>query len=130
MTIRILVDMNLSPDWIDWFHGQQWEAVHWSSIGAPTAPDQVIMAWARTHQYIVFTHDLDFGTLLALTNADGPSVIQVRAQNIFPEHLGRFLFSALTQHEELLEKGALIVVDESEARARVLPLRTEHSSGD
>jgi predicted nuclease of predicted toxin-antitoxin system len=123
MTLQILVDMNLSPDWIDWFKGQQWQAVHWSEVGDPRAADQQIMAWARAHRYVVFTHDLDFGTLLALTNADGPSVIQVRAQNVFPKHLGKFLLSALKQHEELLEKGALIVVDESEARARILPLR-------
>lgn len=38
------------------------------------------MAWALTNDYIVFTHDLDFGTLLAITQADAPSVIQVRSQ--------------------------------------------------
>ena len=36
------------------------------------------MAWARENGYVVFTHDLDFGTLLALTRDAGPSVIQVR----------------------------------------------------
>jgi predicted nuclease of predicted toxin-antitoxin system len=123
MTLQILVDMNLSPDWTDWFTSQQWPAVHWSVVGDPKATDETIMAWARSHQHVVFTHDLDFGTLLALTNAAGPSVIQLRTQNVFPEHLGKFLLAALKQHEELLEKGALIVVDESEARARVLPLR-------
>ncbi len=123
MSLQILVDMNLSPDWIDWFRAQQWQAVHWSAVGDPKATDETIMAWARTHQHVVFTHDLDFGTTLALTNAEGPSVIQIRAQNVFPEHLGKFLLSALRQHQEMLEKGALIVVDESEARARVLPLR-------
>ncbi len=123
MTLQILVDMNLSPDWIDWFRDQQWPAMHWSEVGDPKASDQIIMEWARTHQHVVFTHDLDFGTMLALTNAGGPSVIQVRAQNIFPEHLGKFVLSALQQHEALLEQGALIVIDEGEARARVLPLR-------
>jgi predicted nuclease of predicted toxin-antitoxin system len=123
MTLQILVDMNLSPDWIDWFKGQQLSAVHWSEVGDPRAPDQIIMAWARAHRYVVFTHDLDFGTLLALTNAAGPSVVQVRTQNVFPDHLGKFLLSALKQHEDLLEKGALVVVDEGEARARILPLR-------
>jgi predicted nuclease of predicted toxin-antitoxin system len=123
VTIHILVDMNLSPNWINWFKSQQIQAVHWSEVGDAGATDQIIMAWARSHQHVVFTHDLDFGTLLALTNANGPSVIQVRAQNVFPEYLGPLLLSALKQHEALLETGALIVVDESEARARVLPLR-------
>ena len=31
------------------------------------------MDWALTNGYAVFTHDLDFGTLLALTHATGPS---------------------------------------------------------
>lgn len=123
MSIQVLVDMNLSPDWVGWFQSHQWPAVHWSSVGDPKATDEVIMRWARANQYVVFTHDLDFGTALALTNADGPSVIQVRAQDVFPEHLGRFVLAALQQHEGLLEKGALIVVDESTSRVRILPLR-------
>jgi len=45
------------------------------------------MAWAREHVHVVFTHDLDFGTLLALTRASGPSVIQVGSQDVLPEHL-------------------------------------------
>lgn len=35
--------------------------------------------------YVVFTHDLDFGDILAATNADDPSVIQVRTQNLHEE---------------------------------------------
>ena len=31
------------------------------------------MAWAREHGFVVFTHDLDFGHLLALTHAAGMS---------------------------------------------------------
>lgn len=123
MTLQLLTDMNLSPDWIDWFERHQWHAVHWRSVGDPQAPDEIIMSWARKNQYVVFTHDLDFGTLLALTNADGPSVVQVRAQDVFPEHLGPILLTAWQQHEALLEKGALIVVDENLSRARILPLR-------
>jgi len=123
MSIQVLVDMNLSPDWVEWFKSNQWHAIHWSTVGDPKATDEVIMSWARANRYVVFTHDLDFGTLLALTNADGPSVIQIRAQDVFPEHLGRFVLAAFRQHEGLLEKGALIVVDESTSRARILPLR-------
>ena len=40
------------------------------------------MAWAGEHGSVVFTHDLDFGSLLALTQAVGPSVIQVRTQDV------------------------------------------------
>lgn len=49
------------------------------------------MAWARANDYIVFTHDLDFGAMLALTNAESPSVIQVRTQDVTPPILKRQL---------------------------------------
>ena len=123
MTIRLLIDMNLSPGWVEWFAQHQLSALHWSTIGDPRATDEQIMQWAVTNRYVVFTHDLDFGSLLAMTKADGPSVIQIRAQDVFPEHLGRFVLAALRQHKELLEKGALIVVDERASRVRILPLR-------
>jgi predicted nuclease of predicted toxin-antitoxin system len=123
MSIQLLVDMNLSPDWVDVFQRNQWHAIHWSTVGNSQAPDQVIMDWARSNHYVVFTHDLDFGTLLALTQSDGPSVIQVRAQDVFPDHLASIVMRALRQYESILEAGALIVLDETRLRARVLPLR-------
>jgi predicted nuclease of predicted toxin-antitoxin system len=52
------------------------------------APDDIIVSWARENGYIVFTHDLDFGVLLAWTRAESPSVIQVRTQDVFPGVLG------------------------------------------
>lgn len=72
--------------------------------------------------HAVFTHDLDFGTALALTHAGGPSVIQVRGQNVLPEHMISLAAGAMRQHEAALEAGALVVVEESKCRVRVLPL--------
>jgi predicted nuclease of predicted toxin-antitoxin system len=80
------------------------------------------VAWARANGYAVFTHDLDFGTLLALTHADGPSVLQVRGQNILPEHMGPLVIAALRQYEGALAAGAIVVVEEKRSRVRVLPL--------
>lgn len=113
--------MNLSPDWIDIFEQQGWQAVHWSTVGDPRAPDSVIMDWARANGYVVFTHDLDFGTLLAATRAQGPSVIQVRTQDSMSQSLGGGLVKLLRQYESALESGALITVDEIRSRVRILP---------
>ena len=121
MSTAILVDMNLSPDWVPMLTTHGWPAVHWSSVGDPRATDKVIMAWALANHHIVFTHDLDFGTALALTHATGPSVLQVRAQDVFSDHLGPLVFAALRQHEADLAAGALVVVDEKRSRVRVLP---------
>ncbi len=122
MSVPIVVDMNLSVEWVDELAQHGWTAVHWSSVGDPRADDSVIMAWARANGHVVFTHDLDFGTALALTHASGPSVLQVRGQNVLPEHMGPVVIAALRQHDAALAAGALVVVEERKSRVRVLPL--------
>lgn len=122
MSLRILIDMNLSPDWVAVLSGAGWHAVHWSVVGDKRAPDRDIMAWAVANGHVVFTHDLDFGTTLALTHAAGPSVLQVRGQDVFPDHMGPIVLAALRQHEADLAAGALVVVDERKSRVRVLPI--------
>lgn len=81
------------------------------------------MEWARLNNYIVFTHDLDFGTLLATTRARGPSVFQVRTQDIMPKSLGNRLVQIFQTYKAELEKGTLITVDESKSRVRILPFK-------
>ena len=80
------------------------------------------MAFARTNGWVVFTHDLDFGTLLAQTHATGPSVIQVRSQDTYPDAIGSAVETALNQHATDLAAGALVTVEPSRNRVRVLPL--------
>jgi predicted nuclease of predicted toxin-antitoxin system len=122
MSLRIIIDMNLSVEWIPLLQQAGWTAVHWSSIGVHRADDAAIMAWASANKHIVFTHDLDFGTALALTHSGGPSVIQVRAQRVLPEHIGQMVLAALKQYEQELIAGALVVVEPAKSRVRVLPL--------
>ena len=47
MSLPLLVDMNLSPAWVDWLHARGCSAVHWSSVGNPCASDRIVLAWAR-----------------------------------------------------------------------------------
>jgi len=122
MKIQILLDMNLSPAWVPLLTGSGIHAVHWSAVGDPRATDREIVDWAIANSYWILTHDLDFGTLLALTHQTGPSVIQLRAQDILPEHLGTTVLSILQQYESELASGALVVIDDFRHRVRVLPL--------
>jgi predicted nuclease of predicted toxin-antitoxin system len=121
--MKILIDMNLSPDWVKVFQKYDIEAVHWSNVGDPREKDTVIMEWARANGYIVFTHDLDFGSLLAATGVETPSVIQVRTQDILPTSIENLVISALRQFEEELDNGALVTVDKAQSRVRILPIR-------
>jgi predicted nuclease of predicted toxin-antitoxin system len=71
--MKLLVDMNLSPGWLKLLRDLGWEAEHWSHIGRPNAPDSEVMAYAAAHEYVVLTHDLDFGAILAVTRGEKPS---------------------------------------------------------
>ena len=114
--------MSLSPSWVPLFERNGFPAIHWSAVGDGRSPDPVVLGWAHANDYIVFTNDLDFGAILAATRAVGPSVIQVRAQDVTPDHLGEIVVAALREYQELLERGALITVDEFRRRARILPI--------
>jgi predicted nuclease of predicted toxin-antitoxin system len=121
--VKILVDMSLSPDWAAYLTGRGYESLHWSHVGDPQASDRAILSWARANQYLVLTHDLDFGTLLATVEPSGPSVIQLRSQDVMPDRLGEILLAALQSHREALESGALVTVDPERSRVRILPIR-------
>ena len=125
--MKILIDMNLSPRWVAFLADAGHQAVHWSSIGPGDAPDLVLIAHAREQQTIILTQDLDFGTLLAISGASLPSVVQVRAQATLPTDIGRQVLAALDASDEYLRAGALVTVNPTSHRVSVLPLTSAHS---
>jgi predicted nuclease of predicted toxin-antitoxin system len=120
--MRLLVDMNMSPDLCARFRAMGREAVHWSVLGTPNAPDTAIMAHAKAHSFVVLTHDLDFGAILASTRAEGPSVVQIRTEDVMSDRFVSMVSTTLTRFEAELSAGALVIVDESRSRVRVLPM--------
>ena len=120
--MKLLVDMNLSPRWVDLLIEAGFEASHWSALGARSASDAEIMGYARARDYVVLTHDLDFGTILAASRGQKPSVVQIRADDVSPETIGSRVVQAIRQVEAELEDGALLTVEPDRARVRVLPL--------
>lgn len=121
--MKILVDMNLSPEWILVLNKAGFEATHWSTIGELDASDEQVLAWAGSNGYVVFTHDLYFGAILAATKAKYPSVFQIRTQDINPNHLESLVVSVLRQFQANLAEGALISVNLQTSRVRILPIR-------
>ena len=67
--------------------------------------------------------DLDFSAILAAGPVHGPSVVQLRTQDLLSEGAARIVVRALEAHREDIERGALLSIDESGTRVRVLPLR-------
>ena len=120
--MKLLIDMNLSPLWVLFFQQNGFHAVHWSTVGAGNASDAQIMAYAEVDQFVIFTHDLDFGTLLATRKAKGPSVIQIRTQDVLPSAAGAIVLMALQSTSMHLETGALVTIDLHRHRIRLLPI--------
>jgi len=121
--MKILIDMNLSRAWVPALVEAGFEAIHWSQVGDPGASDRTIMDYAAAQGYVVFTHDLDFGAILAATHANTPSVLQVRTQDVAPASLSKVVIPLLRRYQRHLESGALISADETTQRMRILPIR-------
>lgn len=123
--MKLLLDMNLSPSWVPFLRNAGVEAVHWSSIGPANASDRTVMEWARANDCVVFTNDLDFSALLAMTRATGPSVLQVRLQDLLPAAVGPLVVHIIRTYEENLRAGAIVTLAENATRVRILPLGAE-----
>lgn len=120
--MRFLVDMNLSPRWVDFLTAAGHDAVHWINVGEPNAPDRVILGHVHRSGQVILTPDLDFGTLLAVGGVATPSVIQFRAQAVLPSDVGEQLLAAIEVSSAHLETGALVTVDPVGHRVTVLPI--------
>jgi predicted nuclease of predicted toxin-antitoxin system len=125
--VKLLLDMNLSPEWVPFLADAGHTAVHWSAVGRATASDAEIMNWARSGEFVVFTNDLDFSALLAMTRSVGPSVLQVRLQDLMSDAIGHAVLDVLEHHGSMLEAGAIVTLTDNGTRVRVLPLHSESS---
>jgi predicted nuclease of predicted toxin-antitoxin system len=128
--VKILIDMNLSPHWEAVFHGLKMEAAHWTKLGAIDAPDAEIMSFAARENFVVLTHDLDFGAILAATGGAMPSVVQIRGDDLRPASIGPRVAKALLAAAREIEAGVLITIDVNRVRLRILPLAGPSSKDD
>lgn len=115
--------MNISPKWVELLAAHGHETVHWSNIGAPGASDATIMDWARDHDHVVMTSNLDFGEILAITNGALPSVLPLRDGRNNPAPNLPMVLNALAESARALVKGALVTIDQHKNRLKMLPSR-------
>jgi predicted nuclease of predicted toxin-antitoxin system len=120
--LNIILDMNLSPELADILVREGYNPVHWSSVGKIDALDSEIFEYAIRNDYVVFTHDLDFGIMLALTKSSKPSVIQVRTQNMYSKWFISEILAVLKEFKDELLQGSILTIDENKSRIRILPI--------
>ena len=118
--MRILIDMNLSRQWAGFLRERGHVALHWSELGKENAPDGEIVAFARSSGCAVLTADLDFGNILALSGARGPSVIQLRSISTLPRLSGEVVAASISHAAADLEAGAILTIEPGRTRLRSL----------
>ena len=123
MTLRFVLDNSVSPRISDALRTAGFDSVHVRDYGMSAAADETILARALAEGRIVVAADTDFGTLLALSGAFGPSVILFRGPGIRrPERQAAVLVANLANLEAALTHGAVIVLEGERARIRTLPV--------
>jgi predicted nuclease of predicted toxin-antitoxin system len=120
--VKLLVDMNLSPVWIVFLEQAGFEVIRWSQVGAADDFDATLFAWAIEHDHVILTHDQDFSTILALGRHGKPSVVLLRTSDLVPVSVGSRVVQCLRNHAEDLERGALLVLEDTRIRVRELPM--------
>ena len=78
--MKFLLDENIPPSLATLLKNAGHEARHMVEIGYTSTPDFKISAFAAQSGEIILTHDTDFGTILALSGDNKPSVILFRLQ--------------------------------------------------
>jgi predicted nuclease of predicted toxin-antitoxin system len=114
--------MNLTPLWVEFFKEAKYIAKRWSEIGNATDTDKEISDYAIENDYIVFTHDQDFATLLAYSKDNKPSVVILRTLDLVPERIGNYVLQQLEKNLDDISKGAVVIIEDDKVRVRLLPM--------
>ena len=115
--MRIVVDVNLPPEIVDFLIEQGHDAVYSATLLSSSSPDADVVARAVEEGRIVLTRDLGIAEIILNSGRREPSLITMRLGNSSTEILVQALASQLAAMEEPLLHGALVTIDEKGARA-------------
>jgi len=120
--LKFIVDMNVSPLTVNQLREKGWDIIRVSEVMDVRTDDINILNYARDHNKVVITNDLDFSELLALNDFDSPSVINLRLENMSPDFVTRRVIDIVSQLHDELKQGIVVSADSFSARYRNLPI--------
>lgn len=121
--IRLLADMNLSPQTVVALRQAGWDIIRVLEVLPATAPDAEILDFARQENRVILTQDLDFSMLIALSGYNQPSLITLRLASSELNLVNKKLLEILPRIEQELQKGCAITIEDSSVRIRKLPIK-------
>jgi predicted nuclease of predicted toxin-antitoxin system len=119
--MRFLADMGVSLRVVQWLRAGGHDVTHLRDEGLQRMPNGDIFEKAAAERRIILTFDLDFGEIVALASGRSVSIILFRLHNTRTPHVIDRLKKVLEESHANLEKGAIIVVEESRHRIRRYP---------
>lgn len=123
--LEFLANMNISPLTVEQLRKLQWNIIRVPEVMDRKSKDTEVLAYAREHNRILITQDLDFSMLLAVSGHNKPSVINLRLENATPDFVTARIIEVVSEMSKELEEGIVINIDEISARYRNLPIRLE-----
>lgn len=121
--MRLLLDANLSPTLRAGLEDAGYDPLHVGNVELLHASDKEILDFAATENLVIVTADSDFASMLALSGASRPSVVQLRGvAELTPVVHLRLLIDNLEAVTGDLEHGAVVSLSPVRLAVRRLPI--------
>ena len=120
--MKILADLHISPITIHFLRDLGHDAIRINEILPSNSSDKTIVEKAKKEQRVIITQDLDFSEIISLSGKKSPSLISLRLSSSRIEYANKRLKEVLPKIEHDVEKGSIIVVEDSRIRLRSLPV--------
>ncbi len=120
--IAVLLDQGLPRTAAGLLREIGWDVQHVSERGMSQAEDVAIIEVARQEGRVVVTLDADFHALLAVSGAQGPSVLRIRMEGLKADRIASLMEQVFAVAGNALALGAMVTVLDGKIRIKHLPI--------
>lgn len=114
--------MGVSLEVVRWLRSRGHDAVHLREQSLERSADPEIFAKALSEDRVILTFDLDFSEIAALSKGTAAKVIVFRLRNTRAKNVINRLSVVLADSQAEIGRGAVVSVEESRHRVRLLPV--------
>jgi predicted nuclease of predicted toxin-antitoxin system len=122
MPIMFVLDQGVPRDAAGMLRDLGHQCIHVGEVDMSTATDEEILRFAFAKSAVVVTLDADFHAILAVSAAEGPSVIRIRIQGLRAPEIAACVRSVSERFASDLHAGSLVTVKRRKTTCHALPI--------